>query len=921
MKRNIALLLPSIALLVGYTASSPALSQDLTETAGGNENVSETLEEVVVVGRLNSAAQSIMEERKGSETVTDILGIDQISRIGDSDVASALKRVPGVTLVNSKFVYVRGLGERYSSSLLNGASVPSPDLTRNVLPLDIFPASILSSVAVQKGFTPEMPATFGGGNIDIRTKGIPDSLTFALSVGGGTHSDSSTSLKYKGGGDDSLGEDDGTRGSRAPFEDALRTYYGSGVQIDGASVDTASEGSLDISAIEATAARAGNPITREQAAATNAALSLNVYRDLDISERDSSLQDRDIGVTFGNNFLVNDELEAGFLTSIDYDNSLRVDERVQRDFIDPEEEFKETFRTTDSVSITGTANFGLRYLDDHEITSTNMFIRNTDDDVSISNIYNSTSPFSTGSGSRNYDYRYEQRELEVHQLSGKHTLGEDTLDIIGLDNSFLTDWEFTWFYSDSTATTSIPSETNLLASIVRDVETNTITSSSLTQGARMLDVRYTDLEDNVESTGFELSIPIITQNWDIRLSGGGKYDRKARSYNQMDLSVGSSSAAATSTLTGTLSEALSDSNLTNPNYGYQVAYQGGLSRSYIAASMTDAFYGQADFNYQDTWRVAVGARYEEYKQFSSPWQPYVFNRSQLQADFSNPIASELPDGVYYEDNVYPSLAITYNRDDFFAEEFSLRLAVSETVVRPDIREVSDTSYLDPLTDIVVSGNPSAVPADMTNLDLRADWYFENGDSLSISLFTKDIENPLEYFQSPGAEDSVTASIANAGEGETSGVEIEFLKSFEFLGDFGSQFFASGNLTFAESELDLRDLVTAATNRVRPLRGASEEVANIQIGYDSFDGKHAATLAFNHFSERLFTAGIGELPDLYEQPFNALDFSYSYYHSDNFTISLKARNLLDEEVTIKQADVDVYQKSVGQTVSLSVKYDL
>ena len=128
-----------------------------------------------------------------------------------------------MTLVNGQFIYVRGLGERYSSTLLNGASVPSPDLTRSVLPLDIFPASILESIAVEKGFTANKPAAFGGGNIDIRTKGAPDDFVFSFELGTNFNTDSTDNLSYAGGSDDIFGSDDGTRALSADIRTALQT--------------------------------------------------------------------------------------------------------------------------------------------------------------------------------------------------------------------------------------------------------------------------------------------------------------------------------------------------------------------------------------------------------------------------------------------------------------------------------------------------------------------------------------------------------------------------------------------------------------------------------------------------------------------------------------------------------------------------
>ncbi len=158
---------------------------------------------------------------------TDLLGADMIARLGDSTVAAALRRVPGLTLVQDKYVYIRGLGERYSQSTLNGAYIPSPDLTRNVIPLDVFPTSIVESLRVQKSWSPRMPASFGGGAVDIRTRGIPDALTFKLEVGLGENSETpGDAISYRGGGDDILGTDDGTRALPASIQQALATYQG-----------------------------------------------------------------------------------------------------------------------------------------------------------------------------------------------------------------------------------------------------------------------------------------------------------------------------------------------------------------------------------------------------------------------------------------------------------------------------------------------------------------------------------------------------------------------------------------------------------------------------------------------------------------------------------------------------------------------
>ena len=132
----------TLAILSSLLVTPAALAQESDE---------EIIEEVVATGtRLKGTATAVLEERKNQAFVADILGAEQISRTGDGDAASALRRVTGLTLVDGKFIYVRGLGERYSSTLLNGANVPSPDPTRNVIPLDLFPSDIIESLSVQK---------------------------------------------------------------------------------------------------------------------------------------------------------------------------------------------------------------------------------------------------------------------------------------------------------------------------------------------------------------------------------------------------------------------------------------------------------------------------------------------------------------------------------------------------------------------------------------------------------------------------------------------------------------------------------------------------------------------------------------------------------------------------------------------------
>ena len=167
----------------------------------------------VVAPEIEGGIAELNRERQGSSAVAEVIGAEQIAKSGDSSAAGALKRVTGLTLVGGKYIYVRGMGERYSSTLMNGSTLPSPEPERRVVPLDMFPVDILESVLIQKTYSADLPGEFGGGAIRLRTRGRPDDLTANVSVsaGGNTNTTFQKGLKYNGGDWDWLGIDDGAR--------------------------------------------------------------------------------------------------------------------------------------------------------------------------------------------------------------------------------------------------------------------------------------------------------------------------------------------------------------------------------------------------------------------------------------------------------------------------------------------------------------------------------------------------------------------------------------------------------------------------------------------------------------------------------------------------------------------------------------
>lgn len=880
---------------------APALPQlDPAEARG-----SEAIEEVVVLGRFGSASQQLMDERLNEDSVIDVLGADTISRLGDSTVAAALRRVPGLSLVNDKFVYIRGLGERYSTTTLNGAWIPSPDLTRNVIPLDIFPTSAVESLKVQKTWSPELTANFGGGSVDIRTKGAPDAFNLSFEVGSGFNSEvSGDVLTYPGSSDDDFGTDDGARALSPELMSQVNRF----------------QGNVDVQGILGQL-RADDPTaTLADAQLLNRQLATELNREIGLERRDPH-PDIKLKGAIGTAFDAGDDWRFGVQAGAAYDTQWRETLGKSRNFNFPEERTDFENESTRSVNITGTLNLGASFTEDHRLETTTLYLRNTDDETAIRDFFNENREVSDGLGFRNYRFKFEQRDMVVNQVKGNHYLGDDTRDMLPMLDSLLgwlpEETSFSWFSSDATAKTDIPNEVNVSAQTVTDPQTGAVQSERVSLDSTAADYRFTELDDDVQNWGYMATLPFYTQNSLLELSAGYSHSRKARTYRQLQFSVGPLGVGNADTLVGELDDVFSDSVILDPANNFVFDVRGTNNQSYIAATMTDAVFGKVDWTLYDTWRFAVGTRWEDYRQVALDWNPLGYSETDPQVTTDPEV---LERGTFMEDRIYPSAAVTYI-GDLWAETFQLRFGFSETAIRPDLREITDASYIDPITDDLVDGNPGIVPSDVTSYDVRGEWFFSSGDNFTVTAYFKEIDNPIEFFESAASDTTTAREIVNAESAEVVGVEIEGLKELGFLGGFFDTMFLQGNLTVQDSELVAGPNADAPTNPVRELAGASEYVANFMLGYDSPNAQHTASLVYNVFGERLYVAGRNGAPDGFEQPFHSLDFTYSWYPSDTITIKAKAQNILGEQIEIEREGVTTFEEDPGSSYSLSFQWAL
>lgn len=905
---------PHIVVAIAFLCVlSPVSAQ---EESGSNDDdavSAEEVEEVVVTGRFIDSSQQLINERMTDAFATDLLGEDTIARLGDGTVGAALRRIPGLSLVDDKYVYIRGLGERYSASSLSGAQIPSPDLTRNVIPLDVFPTSIVESLRVQKSWSPDLPANFGGGAIDIRTKGIPNGFTLSFEVGSGSNSEASGSgLTYQGGNDDKWGTDDGTRALSSGLLGSIDSY----------------QGEIGVQSLLSTLRASDPTATLADAQALNRSLGTELNRNI-APQRKSLPADINVRGSIGNKWYLNEDWEFGAMVSSSYQTNWRNTMAYARNFNFPDERTDTEEETTRSVTMAGIASFGLKFLDDHEIETTTLWLRNTDDETAVTDFFNENREKSDGLGWRNHRFQFEERSMLTNQIRGSHYLGDSTRARLPVFVSNLlaripTDTEISWFFSDSTAQTDIPNQLEVASQTTTDPLTGNVLNEAVTLSSQAADFRFTDLDDDVQNYGWAATLPFETRRSRIEFSGGWQHAKKARTYRQTQFSLGALSVTDPATLELPLDQVFSDAVVLDPANDFVFDRQGTNNESYIAATMTDAVFGAIDWTLDDKWRIVTGARWEDYRQAALNWNPFGYSAAEPQVT-TDP--DELRDSTFSEDKVYPSAALAY-MSDLWAENFQLRLGWSQTAVRPDLREITSSSYIDPITGDLTRGNPGVTPSAVTNYDLRGEWFFGNGDNLTVTLFKKEIDKPIEFFESPASDTTIAREILNANEATVEGVELEFLKELGFLGGPFDTLFVQGNVTVQNSELvcdanaaDFSCEADAPTNSVRPLSGASDYVVNFMLGFDSPNSKHTASIMFNVFGERLYVAGRNGSPDGYEQPFNSLDFTYFWYPTDTMTLKLKAQNVLNESVSIEREGIIVFDENPGTTISLSFNWSL
>ena len=842
-----------ILALIFITALSYAQEDAQQENQNNNAIQSNTpIEEVVV------AVSFIPDEKRDTSEISSTLSSESMSIAGDSEASDALKRVTGLSLVKGKYVYVRGLGERYSSALLNGVLLPSPEPLKRVVPFDIFPTSILDNVLVQKTYSAQYPGEFGGGVIDMRTKLLPNEEFYELSV-----STTYDSLATGTEGDIMAGYDDDWTGFDTGYRDLPESLAPLYENSDFISLATASYFEI-------------------QSAAQG-------FSGQWLPEKEEFAADIGFDFAYGNSFRLENYGNLGVIISAGYDSSNDYQPDISRTNYSrgtgdalvamDQYEVKKSNKQVDTNLLT---TIGWDINNQNYLQFTGLIVRKTDNRLTVSEGRNVEADFNE----RRTKMEWVERSITSSTLSGKHDF----------DNGFSIDWRTSF----ATGKRNSPFEREYFYEF----------QNGAYEFSRRQDSNYTNfswLNDNSNETAIDFMYPIETDNIIANFKFGLKTLEKERDtdvkrYAFLPDFTNGALFADRDFRRQPINVIMNPQNFRYDRTGLVLTELSLNTDRYEGEMTVDAWYVSFESDITEKLSVSIGARNEE---------------SLLETNTLTFFGgSDVVQSTDELDKLLPALTATYQLN----ESMQVRFGMSETISRPMFREMSPVLFVNFETDRLERGFEGIKSSEIENLDLRYEWYFGFDEFLTISYFTKDFINPIEQVLEAAATSSYV-SYRNALSAELQGAEFEFQKQFGELIS-GYDFFGKINYTVTDSNAVTNpEFITLSSYDDRPLVGQPDNILNIQFGYYGSDDSRLSVI-YNDVGKRIRELGSDVIPNVMEDLPETLDMVYKKTFrafDGNLDLTIKLRNLLEEPYEALQGDRVFETYSTSSSISIGLKY--
>ena len=797
---------------------------------------------VTAVERRNTDA-AMIQVAKNSPVIVSNVSAQEISRTQDTNAGEVIRRVPGVSLIDDKFVMVRGLSQRYNNVWVNGGAVPSSEADSRAFSFDIIPSSQIDNLTIVKSPTAEYPADYSGGFIIVNTKEIPAENSFNIAVGGNWNTSSAfQNFSYsKGSGTDFLGFDNGLRSLNGGIHAALNPQ----LNANGIPVGDYATSLL------------GNGLNNDW-----------------LVKNRKPLGDLKLAASLNQRWMLGGRT-LGMLAALNYTNEYRTYENMENNLYgiyDAANDKPNYLRHSVDDQYNNNVRLGA-------MLNFTFLSKDGNHKYQLKNIFNqlATSRYTWRDGvsaqsnlERSAEYYYRSRTTYNGQLTGKHTFTSDALD-----------WSIGYAYANR----HLPDRRRYL--IDDALESGVYALSTGNDISR----EWTQLDEHILSLGVNDKHHFKFGNFEPDLQVGAYGEYRSREYQTRNFIYNWN---------------VSDNNMpsdfrhsdiptllsSEANMGYDKLYlleekqmrnnyrgHNTLGAGYLALSLPFGKLG-----------IHAGVRFEH-------------NDMELISNSRDYEKSE-SSRHYKTDDVFPSLNTTYKISD----QHQVRLSYGRSINRPEFREVSSSVYYDFDLASNVQGNTELKNCYVDNLDLRYEWYPSRGELISLAVFYKHFDSPIEWTYTVAGGTDLIYSYKNAKSANNYGVELDIRKNLGFIGlkDFSWSF--NGALIKSKVQFE-----KGAKEEDRPMQGQSPYLINTGIFYKNAPLKMDIALLYNRIGKRIIGVGRSEgstgddsnsrVPHSYEMPRNTIDFSLAKKFGEHLELKLNVRDLLAEKIYYKQfADV-------------------
>ena len=789
------------------------------------------LNEVTVTARKNlELERALLAERRNAVLSIENLGASEMSIKGISNVQEGVKKLTGISIAEAGQLIVRGLGDRYSSTTLNGLPIASPNPDNKLIPLDIFPSFAVQNITVSKVYEASAFADYSGAHVDISTKegGTKDFFNLSFGTGG-----------------------------------KVGTVFGDFYQMDRANTMFKTP-SMDRKAMDL-------PLSDYRQYSCNH----NIFPTTFEVNKSSALPDLNGSFGFGRTFrLGRNKMDVLATFGIDTDNE-SLDNAYVRTFEASGTEMSrfdyDSF--TQTLKMAGLASVGYSFRKADRVGFSAFYARNAVDSYMARQGHDEEGIRLKGSNQNSHVY-----ELQNYQLAGHHVLGK---------------WDTDWSGSYSKTSSEEPDRRQVM---FRQMSDGTWDLFKLNAQETM---RYFGKLDEDEWVGdVQAQYRFSDEN---KLRFGAALRDKTRDFTCTSFYYNLKEMESLNVTDIYHTDGyLNFENVQNGSITINRSHQ--KRNEYSAGSRIWAGFIEADYYPVKALLVNLGVRMESTRQ----WVKYY-----------NDGGMEMRRNLN-TDEFFPALNLKYT----FDKKNSLRLAASRTVTRPSFVEMAPFLYQESYGSAQIRGNADLKNGYNYNLDLRYEFFGENGDMFSATAYYKHLEDPIEQIQQLSGGATIH-SFQNANNGMAAGLEVEFRK--ELIRDLR----LGANASFMYTDVKLPE-GGAYTNTQRALQGASPYLVNADITYTPRldDVKQlSAALVYNLQGPRIQSVGISGLGDVKQQPVHTMNFVSSFKFNEKVSLKLQINDLLNQPVVFKQEvpstgeKVEVERFKRGSSFEIGVTYNL